>query len=229
MDERDRRRELRGAVYRRDHAALIALLASEPWPPDALQLVGDGLVDALAAGVDAAGAPARRCSAELRERCWEGDDVLADALDAALGGTVHPGLRPLPVSLEDVATGLEGGEFSRGGRVDLATGEFWPSLDLGYSDVEEDEDDEREWLWVEGRGSHDGYRDMEEFIARIEDPRVSELLEVAIQGRGAFRRFKDTLSRWPEQLQAWYAFSEDRQLGRARAWLAGEGYTPTFA
>jgi hypothetical protein len=25
----------------------------------------------------------------------------------------------------------------------------------------------------------------------------------------------------------WFAFSEDRQRGRARAWLAEEGYAPT--
>jgi hypothetical protein len=35
-----------------------------------------------------------------------------------------------------------------------------------------------------------------------------------------------TLGRWPEQLEAWHAFNEERQLGRARAWLADQGYTP---
>ena len=39
-------------------------------------------------------------------------------------------------------------------------------------------------------------------------------------GSGAFRRFKDTLGSWPEQLDSWYAFSEGRQLGRAREFIA---------
>jgi hypothetical protein len=54
-------------------------------------------------------------------------------------------------------------------------------------------------------------------------------LGIAIGGRGAFRRFKDQLSRRPELLELlerWYAFSEDRQRGRARTWLAAEGYAP---
>lgn len=68
---------------------------------------------------------------------------------------------------------------------------------------------------------------MEAFIDRLQDDTIADLLTVAIQGRGAFRRFKDTLARRPDLLHAWHSFSEDRQLGRARAWLADQGYTPT--
>ena len=60
----------------------------------------------------------------------------------------------------------------------------------------------------------------------LDDTDQVDRLGIAISGRGAFRRFKDQLSRWPELLERWYAFSEDRQRGRARAWLAGEGYAP---
>ncbi|MBC7632034.1 MAG: hypothetical protein H7290_11315 [Flavobacterium sp.] len=49
---------------------------------------------------------------------------------------------------------------------------------------------------------------------------------VTLTGRGAFRRFKDQLPTWPDLLDRWHAFSEDRQRGRARAWLAAEGYGP---
>ena len=49
-------------------------------------------------------------------------------------------------------------------------------------------------------------------------------LMIAISGRGAFRRFKDVLARWPGELDRWYAFSAERQRGRARAWLADAGY-----
>jgi hypothetical protein len=39
-----------------------------------------------------------------------------------------------------------------------------------------------------------------------------------------FRRFKDELARWPGELERWHAFSEERQRGRARSWLAAAGY-----
>lgn len=90
-----------------------------------------------------------------------------------------------------------------------------------------DEDDPDRWLWVQSEGSHDGYRDMVWFIEEVDDPNLADRLSLAISGRGAFRRFKDSLVERPDQMSRWYAFSADRQRGRARRWLAGEGYTPT--
>ena len=81
-------------------------------------------------------------------------------------------------------------------------------------------------MWVENTGSGDGYRDMVEFIGTVGDPARADRLDIAIQGRGAFRRFKDTLARWPAELDRWHAFSDERQRGRARAWLADAGYRP---
>jgi Uncharacterised protein family (UPF0158) len=82
------------------------------------------------------------------------------------------------------------------------------------------------WLWVQNTGSRAGYRDMVEFIDTVTDPDRADRLGIAIRGRGAFRRFKDTLARWPADRDRWYAFSDDRQRGRARAWLAEAGYRP---
>ena len=64
---------------------------------------------------------------------------------------------------------------------------------------------------------------MEDFIARARDPRARGLLERAIAGRGAFRRFKDTLFEFPELRQAWFRFHDARMSRRALEWLAGEG------
>jgi hypothetical protein len=65
---------------------------------------------------------------------------------------------------------------------------------------------------------------MELFIASVEDPGRAERLARAIAGRGAFRRFKDELARWPGYLERWYAMSEERHRGRARSWLTAAGY-----
>jgi Uncharacterised protein family (UPF0158) len=101
------------------------------------------------------------------------------------------------------------------------------AIDYALENGEEDEDtvdDPERWLAVHGEGSREGYRDMELFIASVEDPGRAERLAVAIRGRGAFRRFKDELARWPGELERWHAFSEERQRGRARSWLAAAGY-----
>jgi hypothetical protein len=67
---------------------------------------------------------------------------------------------------------------------------------------------------------------MERFIGTIADRDRADRLEIASEGEGAFRRFKDVLARWPDELERWYAFPEERQRGRARAWLAAAGYRP---
>ena len=108
---------------------------------------------------------------------------------------------------------------------------MWPAAAIEYAREtgEEDEDtgdDPERWLWVQNTGSRAGYRDMAEFIDTVTDPARADRLGIAIQGRGAFRRFKDTLARWPVELDRWYGFSDDRQRGRARAWLAEAGYRP---
>lgn len=65
---------------------------------------------------------------------------------------------------------------------------------------------------------------MERFIGTVRDPGRADRLEIAITGRGAFRRFRDVLARWPKELERWEMFSTDRERGRARAWLADAGY-----
>jgi Uncharacterised protein family (UPF0158) len=218
-------KELRGAAYRGD-ASIVEVVRGR-LTEDVLQLAGDGLLRAVAQGVPDAAALAAQCAAALRQRAWEGDDELSDQLDAILNLGPMPMLRPLPVDLEELASLLEGDPVYGGGRIDLKTGDCWPeSPDYTEDDLDEEGD---HWLYVECVGSRQGYRDMERFIATVEDPALVDRLDIAIRGSGAFRRFKDVLSRWPEELQRYFLFSSERQLGRARSWLAAEGYRPANA
>ena len=216
-------------MYCGDGPAVVALMADQFLPGDALQLTGDGLAVALALHTQGAADPAVACVRALRERGWDGDDELVDQLGALLGTGPTPLLRPLPVDLEELAGVLEGDPTFGGGWVDLLTGQVWPQSAIDYarktgeSDDDESDDADR-WLWVHCEGSRAGYQDMVQFIGTIEDPARADRLEIAIQGRGAFRRFKDELARGPRELDRWYGYADDRQRGRGRAWLAEAGY-----
>ena len=229
MDSEEQRSALRGAVYRGDGPAVVELLRRAGADDESLQLAGDGLIAAVMQCVDGAAGLARDLVVGLRQRGWEGDDELADQLEAQLGSGPAAMLRGLPVDLEELAGILEGDPLTVGGRIDIRTGEVWPRAAIDYvlEAGEEDEDsadDPERWLAVHGEGSREGYRDMELFIASVEDPGRAERLAIAIRGRGAFRRFKDELARRPGELERWHAFSEERQRGRARSWLAAAGY-----
>src|SRR5688500_572791 len=53
--------------------------------------------------------------------------------------------------------------------------------------------DDLDLLWIEPLPSYVWYRDMADFAAGISDERVGPRLARAIQGKGAFRRFRDEL------------------------------------
>ncbi|MDQ1009293.1 hypothetical protein QFZ82_003778 [Streptomyces sp. V4I23] len=164
----------------------------------------------------------------LQERGFRGDRELADRLRTATGYAAIPLLRPLAVDLEMLAMLLEGDPGESGGRLDLSTGECRPTfteeLDAGSEDEEADDPERR--LRVPALGSRAGYRDMELFIEGLADAALADRLRIAIGGRGAFRRFKGVLARDERAWRRYHQLSDERQRGRARAWLAEEGYYP---
>jgi Uncharacterised protein family (UPF0158) len=220
---------LRAACYTADGPLLLALLRTHN-PAGVLQQCGDALTAAVSRGVPGARETVSVCTSILRERGWPGDEVLAEQLDTVGGGAVCE-LRLLAVDLEELSGLLEGDPAWGGGRIDLDTGECWPALaDTEETWDEEEEEEEPEgaerWLHVPCEGSRDAYRDMEDFITTLDDQDLARYLGIAIQGPGAFRRFKDMLATSPAQLQRYRLFAAERQHGRARTWLADHDYRP---
>ena len=103
------------------------------------------------------------------------------------------------------------------------------SITGSTGEEEEEEEDDDRWLLVFNEGSRAGYRDMERFVAGIEDSEIAAQLARALDGRGAFHRFRHQLTRWPGIHDSWNAYSAERRRGRARAWLATAGYTAMTA
>ncbi len=84
---------------------------------------------------------------------------------------------------------------------------------------DEGDPEEQGWIHVDPIGSHEAYGDMEAFAERVSDPRARNLLSRAIGGRGAFRRFKDTLFEFPDLRETWFRFHDARMRRRAIEWL----------
>jgi hypothetical protein len=93
----------------------------------------------------------------------------------------------------------------------------------GDDSVGEDELDERGLEPVSPIRSREWYQLMVDFAAQVTDAHARALLEVALDGRGAFRRFRDVLhQRQPELLPAWRQFDEAASRQMAVDWLASE-------
>jgi len=227
----DPTRALRIAVVTCDGPAMVAASAAD-LRRDQLQLAGDGILLALAQETPGSGELATAAVLALETRGSTGDEELADQLAAALGVGPTPLLRPLPVDLEMLTMALEGDLLNSGGRIDLRTGEVIVGSDHdwyaeGDGDDEADLGDPDVWLHVRSEGSRDGYHDMVAFLGTIADAELVERLERALRGKGAFRRFTDRLADVPGELERFQRYADDRQRGRARAWMAVHGYRPT--
>jgi hypothetical protein len=105
--------------------------------------------------------------------------------------------------------------------IDPETGEivFW-TADGGIDGQTPVELDELDLICIEPQPSYVWYQDMVDFVDGISDERAGRSLARAIEGRGAFRRFKDILHEdFPLLLPTWYAFRDRRAQRRAVEWL----------
>jgi hypothetical protein len=67
--------------------------------------------------------------------------------------------------------------------------------------------------------SHEAYDDMVQFAETVTDPRLREHLAIALDGKGAFRRFKDVLYNYSDEQKRWYALKDSIMAERVRQWL----------
>jgi Uncharacterised protein family (UPF0158) len=135
-------------------------------------------------------------------------------------GTIALVLAVEQVDLADLALALEDHSDEHTWWFDPATGTLEPRF---AGDLSSAPDTDAGLIRVDPLPSEVGYRDMEDFAARVREPRTRDLLERAISGRGAFRRFKDALLDYPDLRQAWFAFHDARGERRAFEWLIERG------
>jgi hypothetical protein len=132
--------------------------------------------------------------------------------------------KTLKIDMDELCSAIEDNSYEHEYYLDLETGEI---LFLSeYLDDEERgklrgriDDDPRRYERIPKAESHEGYEDMVDFIATVKDERLVELLEVAINGKGAFRRFKDVLLNYPEERERWFQFKDDKMEEKALEWL----------
>ena len=132
--------------------------------------------------------------------------------------------KALKINLDELCSAMEDSSYEYEYYLDLETGEILFISD--YMDDEETgklkdqvEEDSDRYERIPEAESHEGYEDMVEFIATVKDERLVELLEVAINGKGAFRRFKDMLLNYPEERERWFQFKDNRIQEWALEWL----------
>src|SRR6266851_6687292 len=133
-----------------------------------------------------------------------------------------------PIDLDMLETAMEDADLATWYFSNLVTGEVIFFSDyLGLSDEDErlleEIDGSNDYIAIERIPSHEAYQWMVDFVDEMVAPAdeyAAEKLSIALNGRGSFRRFKDTLhlvdDRW---LQAWYQWRNKQLEVAVDEWL----------
>src|SRR6478609_6076837 len=146
--------------------------------------------------------------------------------DKGAVGTGQPP-RDVPIDWEALEDAFENNAPEVHSYLHLSTGEVLRVVD-GIADPEMHQRiaSDTSYLRVEPVSSREQYRWMERFIPMVEDKPLSELLVQAIDGKGAFRRFKDVLMSHGAERERWFAFRSERLRVFMEAWLTAHALKP---
>lgn len=75
------------------------------------------------------------------------------------------------------------------------------------------------YLRVDPASSREQYRWMERFVTSVADGPLRDRLLVAIDGKGAFRRFKDVLLAFPAERERWFSYRSELLHFHMQTWL----------
>lgn len=220
-------RAFRIAVHQADPASLVETITGVEID-HALQQIGAGMLR-----VQLGTTGSRRTVLEpyllslhqrLSGRRWAGDTELAGLILAVLQKSPPDLLR---VDLDEMISDPSSDDGHLLGYLNVETGEFAPpSLTDEFTvgaDVAVDVTADA-WIELYEDPTDERWQDMAEFAASQESA-VRAMLEQAIQGKGAFTRFRDAVHRGGLHGR-WTVFSDDRRIGRLRVALAQHGVKP---
>jgi hypothetical protein len=105
-------------------------------------------------------------------------------------------------------------DLTSGQVVTIVTGD--PEAPLRRQEVSENI---RNFLRIEPASSREQYRWMERFVGSVADEPLRERLIISIDGKGAFRRFKDVLLAYPAERERWFTYRADLLHWHIHTWL----------
>lgn len=140
--------------------------------------------------------------------------------------------RKIPIDWDALETAVERNAPDTESFLDLTTGQVVtivsgdPEAPVLKKQVADHIDN---YVRIEPASSREQYRWMERFVQSVSDEALRERLIIAIDGKGAFRRFKDVLLAYPAERERWFSYRADLLHWHIHNWLVEnelEGTTP---
>ncbi|MFH1703776.1 MAG: UPF0158 family protein [Nitrospirota bacterium] len=160
------------------------------------------------------------------------EDIIRDSFDYFLDLSTGEVITISEDLLGEVRERLSEGDFDDIGD-DIEYIEFAEEPDLPYW-IEDEVELAIEVLLNEGsryvpipeRDSLEAYNIMTEFIETFGDPVLKEELSNALNGKGAFRKFKNVLLEYPKERKRWHTYNAKAMKNTITEWLESLGIKP---
>ena len=131
-------------------------------------------------------------------------------------------MRVIPINWTDLETAFERNSPDTESFLDTRTGEV-VSVTEGAIDYAEQRGKVQvggeAFVRIEPAASREQYKWMERFVVGVTDEPLRERLVIAIDGKGAFRRFKDVLLAFPAERERWFAYRSELLHFHIQTWL----------
>ena len=130
--------------------------------------------------------------------------------------------RPIPLDWDALETAVERNAPDTESFLDRTTGQVLtvvsgdPEAPIRKRQIAENISN---FVRVEPASSREQYRWMERFVSSVADPALRERLIISIDGKGAFRRFKDVLLAYPAERERWFSYRADLLHWHIFNWL----------
>lgn len=130
-------------------------------------------------------------------------------------------LKDVPVDWEALEDAFENNAPEVHSYLHLVTGEVLRVVD-GVADpsMHVRISSDNNYLRIDPVSSREQYRWMERFIPLVDETDLRGKLTQAIDGKGAFRRFKDVLMSYGAERERWFTFRSERLRTFMEAWLS---------
>jgi len=137
------------------------------------------------------------------------------------GNSTGTPVREVPVDWEALEDAFENNAPEVHSYLQLGTGEVLRVVD-GIADPEMHARiaADTNYMRIDPVSSREQYRWMERFIQMLDEGDLRDRLSAAIDGKGAFRRFKDVLMAHAPERERWFAFRSERLRVFMEAWLS---------
>jgi len=148
-------------------------------------------------------------------------------LDKPSSEVGSPPMREVPIEWEALEDAFENNAPEVHSYLHVVTGEVLRVVDgIADPDMHARIASDATYMRIEPVSSREQYRWMERFIPMVEDVPLRDQLTSAIDGKGAFRRFKDVLMSFNAEREKWFTFRSERLRVFMEAWLNSHGLKP---